>query len=56
MVLFGAVTHVVDPVKSPAMVAATHQQWVSVRCTAAAIFRVVVACHSGVTGAAVMDP
>jgi len=55
-VLFGTVTHVVEAVTSPVMVAATHPQWVSVKCTAAAIFRVDVTCHSGVTGAVVTEP
>ena len=56
MVLFGTVTHVVEAVTSPAMVAATHPQRVSVRRNAAVIFRVVLTCHSGVTGAVVTDP
>ena len=56
MVLSGTVTRVVEAVISPAMVAATHLQWVSVKCTAAAIFKVVVDCHSGVTGVVVMEP
>jgi len=44
--------HVVEAVTSPVMVAAIHPQWVSVRCTAAAIFKVVAICLSGVTGVA----
>ena len=48
----GTIMHAVEAVTSPAMVAATHPQWVSVRCTAVAIFKVVVTCHSGVTGEA----
>ena len=46
----------VEVVTSAAIVAATHPQWASVRCTAAAIFKAVVACHSGVTGAMVTVP
>ena len=56
MVLFGTVTHVVETVTFLAMVAATHPQWVSVRPTAAATFKVVVTCHSGVTGVVVTEP
>ena len=56
MVLPGTVTRVVEAVISPAMVAATHLQWASVSCTAAAIFKVVVTCHFGVTGMLVMEP
>lgn len=48
----GTIEHVVEAVTFLAMVAATHPQWVSVRCTAAAIFKVVVTCHSGVNGMA----
>ena len=48
-------TRVVEAVTSLAMVAATHLQWASVKCTAAAIFKVDVTCHSGVTGAVVME-
>jgi len=53
---FGTVTIAVEAVTSPAMVAATYPQWVSVKCTAAAIFREVVICHSGATGALATDP
>lgn len=56
MALSETVTHVVQASISLAMVEATHPQWVSVRCTAAATFEVVVTCHSGVTGAVVTEP
>jgi len=49
MATHGTVTVVVEGVISRVMVAATHPQWVSVRCTAAAIFKVVITCPSGVT-------
>ena len=55
MVLFGTATHAVKPVTSLAMVVATHPQWVSVRCTAVATFKVDVTCHSGVTGLLVTE-
>ena len=56
MVLSGTAMRVAKAVISPAMVAATHLQWVSVSCTAAAILEVVVTCHSGVTGTVVTEP
>lgn len=56
MVLSGTVTRVVEAVISQAMVAATHLQRASVKCTATAIFKVIITCHSGVTGEVVMEP
>ena len=37
-------------------ISGTHLLWASVKCTTAAILEVVVTCHSGVTGALVMEP
>ena len=56
IVLFGTAMRVVVAVISPAMVAATHLQWASVKCAAEAIFKVVVTRHSSVTGVLVMEP
>lgn len=55
MVLPGTAMRVAEDVISPVMVAAIYLQWASVRCTAAAIFKVVVTWDSGVTGMMVME-
>ena len=40
-----------DACRGSCYISSTHLQWASVKCTAAAIFKVVVTCHFGVTGA-----
>ena len=55
MVLSGTAMGVTEDVISSVMVAAIHLQWASVKCTAAAIFKVVVTWDSGVTGIMVME-
>lgn len=55
MVLSGTAMPVAEAVISPITVAAILLQWASVKCTAAAIFKVVVTWDSGVTGVVVME-
>ena len=54
LVASGTATHAVDPVIHTLGVA-IHLQWVSARRPAAAIFKTVITCLSGVTGVTVTD-
>ena len=54
MVTSGTATHAVDPVMHT-LGDAIHQQWVSAMHPAAAIFKALLICHSGVTGVAVTE-